>query len=300
MTQNLFIVALSAGLAVLLLFMTPGQARAQATKPFQLEAGAGIKIWAVTDSIQDRDMGVFKGDQELIRRLAPTGLAPSAILGFLVKTAGQTILIDAGLGEEGGGRLLEGLEQIGLAPEEVDLVLLTHLHRDHVGGLIRGGQKSFPRARVKLSRPEREFWLDPAAKAKDPGRQATFDLAERALALYGSEVETFEFDQAVAPGLTALDASGHTPGHTAFLLTVGDQNLLFWGDLVHAAALQFPHPEFNASYDMNPEQAQATRVKFMSRAEKEKIPVAGAHLPFPGLGQVGNGAEGGYIFKPEK
>jgi len=260
-------------------------------------------VWAIADSISERDMNVFPdAGPEEISKYAPSGKTPSATMTFLVKIGDELILIDAGMGAPSGdraSRLIDGLKQAGVAPEQITLVLITHMHGDHIGGLAKLGksdEKAFPSARVLSAKPENDFWLDPKSVELFPNRAAGFEMARNILGLYGAASETFEFGAEVAPGLRALDASGHTPGHALFLLESDGEKMLFWADLVHAAALQFPRPDINAQYDMNLAEAAAARVRFMEKAADEKLPIAGVHLPYPGVGTVTKNASGGYIY----
>ena len=257
-------------------------------------------VWAIADSTGDRDMSVFSNaDPEAIAKHVPTGRTPSAIMVFLVKIEDEVILIDAGLGAPSGERaslLGAGLQQIGVAPEQVTMVLVTHMHGDHIGGLVKDGEKAFPSARVLSGKIEHDFWLDPKSVELFPDRAGNFEMVRNIFGMYSSVSETFEFDSVVAPGIRALDASGHTPGQAAFLLESEGEKLLFWGDLVHAAALQFPRPDICAQFDMNIGESIAARVRFMEKAAVEKLTIAGAHLPFPGIGTVEIGAEVGYVY----
>ncbi|MCL1874978.1 MAG: MBL fold metallo-hydrolase [Synergistaceae bacterium] len=257
-------------------------------------------VWAIADSTGERDMSVFSATPEVISQYAPSGKCPSATMVFLVITGGETILIDAGNGTPSGdraSRLGEGLKHIGVAPEEITKVLITHMHGDHIGGLVRDGEKAFPSARVLSSRIEYDFWTDEKSPELFPNRKAGFEMARSIMELYGAATGTFEFDSEVAPGITAIDARGHTPGNTLFLLESEGEKLLFWSDLVHAAALQFPRPEYNASYDMDPDESAAARIRFMEKAAVENLPIAGVHLPFPAVGTVEKNPEGGYLYK---
>jgi len=257
-------------------------------------------VWAIADSISERDMGVFpNADQEAISKYVPSGKCPSAVMVFLVKTGDEMVLIDAGMGAPSGeraSRLFDGLKEVGVAPEDITVVLITHMHGDHIGGLVRNGQKAFPSARLLISRIERDFWLDEKSPELFPQRRAGFEMARNIVELYGNASETFEFDAIVAPEIWAIDTIGHTPGHTAFLLESEGERILFWGDLVHAAALQFPRPDINAQFDMSPD-ASTTRERFMEKAATEKLPIAGSHLPFPGIGEITKNTEGGYSYR---
>ncbi|MDR1740956.1 MAG: MBL fold metallo-hydrolase [Synergistaceae bacterium] len=278
-----------------LLFAAEAGAEAVMTKKFSV---GEAEVWAIADSLRDIDMDVFPtADPEAVKRYVPTGKAPSSIMVYLVKTGGETVLVDAGLGAPSGDRashLLPLLKEIGVSPEDVTLVLITHMHGDHIGGLVKNGQKEkvflalAPSTKVLVSRVERDFWLGDNISLY-PDRKATFDMARRVWDLYEGATGTFEFGDEVAPGITAVDASGHTPGHAAFLLESGGERMLFAGDFLHAAALQLPRPDINSSYDMEPEKAAATRERLLKRSAEEKLPLAGSHTPFPGVITVSDG-----------
>ena len=239
-------------------------------------------LWVLAASLRDMDLGdVFPGRSEVFTKHVPSGSAPASILAFLLRGPEEAVLIDAGLGD---GAVEKILGEIGVAPEEISTVLLTHLHGDHVGGLMVDDRKIFPRAQIRLAREEYDFWLDEANPAKYPDRRANFDLARQILSAYGEAVKPFEFGEKIAPGLTATAALGHTPGHAVYMLEA--EKMLFWGDLIHAAALQFPRPDVSPRYDFDPEAAAATRLKFLELCAREGLIVAGPHLPFPGLGRV--------------
>lgn len=270
-----------------------GQARAQETAKFQI---GRINVWAVADSVGERDMSVFKVDPALWERYVPGGQTPSGVMTFVLGSGGKNILIDTGHGRP-ESQLRPGLKAIGLTPGEIDLVIISHMHGDHIGGLIDNGSKSFPKAEILISRLEHDFWVDPENPARYPGRDSNFALARQVVELYGPQVQLFDFDQEIVPGLKALEAAGHTPGHSAFLIESDQEKLLCVSDLLHAAALQMPRPDINATYDMNPQQAQSSRQRLLKYAAEEKIPIAGMHLPFPALGRVLKNSEGGYQFK---
>ena len=257
-------------------------------------------VWAIADSISERDMSVFGDvDPSLISLHVPSGKALSSTMTFLIKFGEETILVDAGMGTPSGeraSRLGEGLKSIGVTPEEITLILLTHMHVDHIGGLVRHGVKAFPSARVLSSRIEYDFWTDEKSIELFPNRKAGFEMAREIMGIYGDSSGTFEFDAEVAPGIKAIDATGHTPGQTAFLLESDGEKMLFWGDIVHAAALQFPRPDMSASYDMDPEKSVAARISYMEKAVAEKLPIAGSHLPFPAIGTVEKDSSGAFVY----
>ncbi len=130
-----------------------------------------------------------------------------------------------------------------------------------------------------------------------PERKANFDLAKRMMGMYDGKVDTFEFGEEVVPWVTAMDSRGHTPGHTAFLLESDGEKLLCVGDLLHSAALQFPRPDINGRFDMIPVLTKVARREFLSKAAWENLPIAGMHLPFPGIGTVKADGPEGFAFQ---
>ena len=215
-----------------------------------------------------------------------------SINAFLVNTGKKLVLIDAGAGVLYGnccGRLLDNLRAAGYQPEQVDEVLLTHLHKDHAGGIVANGKMAFPNATVRLSQQEADYWLDPASKAKGPAFLATFyDAAVASTAPYiaARRFRPYSGYGELTPGITAMPAPGHTPGHAMYMVQSGKQQLLVWGDIIHMAALQLPHPEATVQYDSEQDVARNTRAALLSKLGKEHVLVGAAHIAFPGLGHL--------------
>lgn len=255
-------------------------------------------IWAIADSISERDLSVFPTDTpDIAQKYVPEGKTPTAIMVFLIKFGDHLILVDTGLGGP-ASYMLPGLEQAGFAPEDVTAVLLTHYHGDHIGGLLNDDDKVFPNAKIYSSQKEQVYWLDYDTMLANPARRGNFELARKVFEVYAEDNKVFDFNKNVLPGIKALDAGGHTPGQAVFLLESNGEKLLLWADLTHAAALQFPRPGINASYDMNPEQAAQARLRYMEMAAADNLIIAGAHLPFPGVGRVLKNADGGFSYEP--
>ena len=221
-----------------------------------------------------------------------TAPVQGSINAFLVNTGKKLILIDAGAGVLYGnccGRLLDNLRAAGYQPEQVDEVLLTHLHKDHAGGIVSGGKRAFPNAVVRLSQQEADYWLDPASKATGPAFLATFyDAAVASTAPYvaARRFSPYASYGELTPGITAMPAPGHTPGHAMYMVKSGAQQLLVWGDIVHMAALQLPHPEATVQYDSEQDQARTTRAQLLKQLGKDHVLVGAAHIAFPGLGHL--------------
>ncbi len=287
------------GLAVLFCGMCPPDARAAA--PVLIWNSDGTEIFALQDRPAEMDVDLFSGpaSPEERQKYFSGGKTPASFTSFLIRSQGRLILADTGFGaaRPGNSELMEHLSALSIKPENIDFVLLSHMHTDHAGGLLAQKQRAFPTARVLVSKPELEHWL--ALAAKDP-ENANAALVKTITEVYGENIAPpFTPGAAILPGITTIDAAGHTPGHVVFRLEAGGKSFLILGDLLHAASLQFPLPEECAIYDMNPENATRSRIKVLSLAAKENIPVAGMHLPFPGTGSV-RAAGKGFQFIPSK
>ncbi len=230
----------------------------------------------------------------------------TAINAYLIHTGDHLVLIDAGAGkffsEDQQGRIVENLKAAGYQPEQVDTIIMTHLHGDHTGGLSdRDGIPIFPNATVYANRIENEYWLSEQQAAAAPvERQIFFKMArESAVPYLSSEKwEPVEAGSEVVPGIRAIAAYGHTPGHTAFEVTSDGQTLLIWGDIVHSHVIQFSHPDVAIEYDSETSQAVRTRRNLLKEVAAKRELVAGMHLPFPGLGYVVAEGDGKYSWIP--
>lgn len=277
-----------------LLFISMGPATAADVQEFTV---GRAKVIAIQDLPSEVNASLFKEvDEGVLKQTMPAGKAPSSISTFLVILDGKKILIDTGMGSA-QSKLLSSLKRIDIQPEQIDYVLLTHLHGDHVAGLTVNGQPAFPNAEIWVSSPEKAFWFSEKTIEKNPSLKRNVDLAKSNLGPYGQKVKTFDFGERIVPGISTVNAVGHTPGHAGYLLESDTGKLLFWGDIVHSSALQFLYPEACATYDMDMRKATSSRRNLMTIAVRENLPVAGAHLPFPSIGRVGK-AENGYTYHP--
>lgn len=214
-----------------------------------------------------------------------------SVNGFLVNTGAKLVLIDTGTG--GGaptaGKLLSNLRASGYEPEQVDDIFITHMHGDHIGGLTKDGKAVFPNATVHASRQEGDYWLSEAKMGAAPAAQKRgFQQAIATLKPYveAKHLQLFAGDVEVVPGISSVNAFGHTPGHTMYLVTSRDEHLLLWGDLMHVAAAQFPDPAVTINFDSDSPSAERVRVKTFAEVAAKGYMVGGAHLSFPGLGHL--------------
>lgn len=222
----------------------------------------------------------------------------TSVNAYLLVLGDRRILVDAGTGDLLGpslNKLPESLAAAGFTPGQITDILLTHIHADHSGGLTVQGRMVFPNATVRVSREEKAFWLDPANmdKARE-NHKPMFVKARESLEPYvaADMLVTFEAGQDVVPGIASRPATGHTPGHTFYILDSQGKRLVFWGDTVHVAEAQFPCPELAIEYDIDPEAAVRARQQAMEEAAREGHLVAGAHIAFPGIGHVAKAGQG--------
>lgn len=222
---------------------------------------------------------------EMLEKYLPDGTYPTAINAFLLETPDKTILVDAGLGRN----LSAHLETCKIKPEDIDIILLTHMHGDHIGGLLTDGKKSFPSATLYVSQPEYDHWV------KDTKAGAVLDAYKDKLHLFvPNEVGTA--GKELLPGVQGIAIYGHTPGHTGYLVQSDGEQLLIWGDTAHAMDIQMPCPQVAVTYDVDPVQATASRQRILKYVADNKIRVAGMHIVYPGIGDIGKDNNNGYIF----
>ena len=283
-------------------------AGAQAPGYYRLRVG-GLEVTALLDGHLEIPPAMFSlpaaDAAELLRAaFRPDGPIRTPVNAFAVNTGERLYLVDSGTAggfAPGVAHLPEALAAAGLPPEAVDAVILTHLHVDHAGGLVRDGKAVYPNAQIVVADAEAAFWLDEAIEAKAPDEaKPFFAIAQASLAPYGDRVTRLSQGTAeAAPGFEVTPLPGHTPGHTGYVIGQGTDRLWLWGDIVHSAALQFPRPEATIAFDTDRAAAAASRGLAFDRAANERLLVAGVHLPFPGLGYVTRGADGqGYRFVP--
>jgi glyoxylase-like metal-dependent hydrolase (beta-lactamase superfamily II) len=232
--------------------------------------------------------------------MRPTDTVDNPFTPTVINTGSRLVLVDAGNGPQPAGatmgRLVENMKGAGLAPEHIDLVIISHFHPDHILGLrTADGQPTFPNAEVAVPERELAFWFDEGEESRAvEARKANFPLARRIFAPGASRVRTYKGGEEVIPGITAIEAPGHSPGHMAFRVQSGTEGLLLLGDAAHLPFLFVRNPDWTPSFDMDRELARQTRRKLLDQAAADRLPVAAYHWGFPNVGyvkQVGTGFE---------
>ncbi|WP_321954161.1 MBL fold metallo-hydrolase [Paraburkholderia bannensis] len=214
---------------------------------------------------------------------------------FLVEFNDRRILIDVGAGEffgEVGGRMRENLSYAGVHPSDVTDILVTHAHADHAGGLVSGGQRTFPNAIVHIGRADIDYFLDPTESGRaeylPDDMSGIYEQMRSAIGPYvaSGQVQAFEGEVEILPGITASPCPGHTPGSSCYTIKTDGGSLVFIGDMVHVEAVQFRAPDVSITYDVDPDRAAKTRSAMFAKLAAEGALVAAPHLRYPGIGHI--------------
>lgn len=242
-----------------------------------------------------------------VRRLMRDNLLPEQKYqpGFsptVVNTGKEVVLFDTGNGANGfvprptGGWLAAQLGPAGFKPEQIDVVVLSHGHPDHVGGLVEDGKPLFPNARYVIGQVEYDFW---APEGKHSGELEKLAFVFRANTSQIADKLTFLAPGGdVAPGIRAVEAYGHTPGHLAFLIESEGEQILYWGDCAHHQVASLARPDWHVAFDIDKEKGAATRKRIYDMAATERLAVIGYHMPFPSIGYVERLDARGYRWLP--
>jgi len=229
--------------------------------------------------------------QALAKSYLKTPLETS-VNAYLVNTGSKLILIDTGAGKLFGptlGFLVANLEASGYKPEQVDEIYITHMHPDHVGGLVAADKRVFPNAILRADKKDADYWLNPVNLEKAPAdSKGFFQGAVASVNPYvaAGRFKPFSGSGELVPGISALATPGHTPGHTSYVVSSEGHTLIVLGDLIHVGAVQFGKPTITIGFDSDPKSALAERLQVFNEAAKDGDLVAGAHLAFPGVGHL--------------
>jgi glyoxylase-like metal-dependent hydrolase (beta-lactamase superfamily II) len=261
------------------------------------------EITALHDGNGPIDASLMQGDKTEIKCLLQGSFGSNSYegsdAGFLINTGKKLILIDSGTGGVLGGpehQLVENLKASGYEPSQVDLILLTHMHYDHLGGITtKDGRRVFPNAEVRMAKAESDFWLSKRNGAAASNElQTYFRIAHEAAAPYiaAHKWTPFVGIDELGYGIIPVPLTGHTPGHFGYQVTSGGKTILFWGDTVNVEPIQMSRPGISIAYDMDPTAASKTREALFAKLANSGTAVAGPHMPWPSIGYVrkdGNG-----------
>jgi len=226
---------------------------------------------------------------------------------YVINTGRSLVMIDCGghssfIPTTGG--TIAALRASGYTPEQVDTVLLTHIHPEHALGLSYDGTtRNFPNAEVILTQIDHQFWTDPAMESRVPLGQRFIEAGRRAIRPYAGRIRTVEMrqDLEVIPGFFMDPAPGHTPGHVSFRLTSQNQSMLIWGDIAHQMTIQLARPRWRVGVDVDAAMGVDSRVRTLTMLEREGILMGGVHVPWPGFGRIIRDGEGFlYVPRPQQ
>ena len=282
-------------LLLLLPWVLAGSLSAQEGAGIHRTRVGALEVTALLDAEMQLPPTLLKGltSADATAMLGGSGAVSTPVNAFLVRIGSHLVLVDTGARSSmspGMGQIQDRLQQAGVALESIEAVLITHFHNDHLGGLLRkDGQRAFPKAVLRVSQAESDYWLSPATLAALPENyQGAIKELKATLAPYqaAGAYQPFAPGQAPFPGVKALATPGHTPGHTVYVFGEGAQSFWAVGDIVHFGKVQFQRPEVTVSFDTDNSQAAGARIALWELAAKEGAVLGGAHLAFPGLGHV--------------
>lgn len=264
-----------------------------------------FRLTAIVDGFFTADPAFIAGagtrearDLRLGAGLPPDDHLSEPVNAFALERDGKFWLIDAGVGRDAApdfGRVAAGLTAMGRDPESVDTIIVTHLHEDHVGGLVENGVRTYPNARLIVPERDVRFWTDPVARVASGEPASSIERALLTLDRYRGMIDTVEDDGEIAGGLRFRLLPGHTPGHSGVMIENGTDRLLMWADITHSSLLQLTYPHWTIDRDLDPAMAAATRKALLAELAGSSVRVGGSH--HVGFGHIVRAGEG-YRFDP--
>lgn len=254
----------------------------------------------------DKPEGTYGTDQKpedvatlLDQNFLPTDKFINGFTPVAVNTGKELVLFDTGLGagaRPGGGRLRELLALAGYTPEQIDIVVITHCHPDHIGGLMEDGKPLAPNARYVIGETEYGFWTDPA-RLSGPTENAA-KLTQANVVPFNDKMTFVKGEGEATAGIRAVESPGHTPGHMSWHIESDGKRLLVGGDFCNHYVLSLQRPDWHVRFDADKAQAGATRKKLLDMLATDRVPFTGYHMPFPAVGFVEKASDGTYRFVP--
>ena len=270
--------------------------KAQAPGFYRVMLG-DFEVTAISDGTVNLDVAKLLAEpgaktDEALKKSFETSPLETSDNAFLINTGSKLVLIDTGAGTLFGptlGKLLVNLRAAGYQPEQIDDIFLTHMHPDHVGGLMANGALAFPNATIHANKRDSDFWLSQANLDKAPADSKGFFQGAMASVnpyVAAGKYEPFNINGEIVPGIRAIASHGHTAGHTSYLVESKGQQLMIVGDLIHVGAVQFDNPAVTIAFDSDAIGAAASRKQVFGDVATDGALVGAAHLQFPGLGHL--------------
>jgi len=267
-----------------------------------------IVVTAISDGFLDGNLDVMRNvDLEKLQQILRDAFRPArrtSVNTFLIHSKGRLAIVDTGSGDylqPTAGFVQRNLAAAGIDSKSIDTVLLTHMHPDHSAGLtdMSNGQRRFPNAELVMHENELAHWFDDGAMAKvdERSKKLYFQAGREQVAPYRNRTRLFREGE-VFPGVTAVPSLGHTPGHTAYLIASGNDQLMIWGDTVHVPEVQAAFPEAGMAFDTDLAAAAASRKRMFDRVSAERVLIAGMHLHFPAFSRLARRGDA-YAICPE-
>ena len=270
--------------------LAPGVSRVSVGKYTVTSVPDGVAERPLTEAFV-RNVPLAQVQAALAEAGLPTDKVTIPFTPFVVDTGKQKVLLDGGNGSFGAataGKLLDSLAKAGIKPEQIDVVIISHFHGDHINGLRgKDGQLTFPKAKIMVPAPEWAWWMDDARmNALPEAQRGNFQAVRRVFGPNAAAIERFEPGRELVPGIRSMPAFGHTAGHTTFMIESDGQKMLYWADTTSIAQLFVRNPDWAVMFDADAEAARKVRRQLMEMAVKDDLLVAGYHLTLPGIGRL--------------
>ena len=258
----------------------------------------GFKILRLLDKSNSIPVSyLLTEDRKNLSKTLPDGMCPSSFTTFLIINKDDMVLVDTGNGVNRGGRTQKLLKAVGYHPKDITKIVLTHMHPDHLLGLLEKGDEAFPKATVYIDADEFAFWTSQDNKTKVPENQArTFDMAEEFARIYKGSIQLFHAGETLFSWLASEATPGHTSGHTSFSVQDNSTTYLLSGDVIHCLAIQVSHPEVTVVWDSDQKLAAPTRRAMLAKTADSNTIILGAHFPEPGAIRVSQSPRGDYVY----